>query len=1014
MSAQETRYPAEDVHTLSLEDHHNKFLINVTVNGKALKLTMDTGASVTLIGLKGYKEIGSPQLNPPNTKCSGYGSFNIPLKGWTMVNVKLGKKTRKLRLVVADNAEGANLFGMQWFNAFGLKITDGNKVPPELINFIEPIITSVITAPVNELCNKFSNLFSEGLGKSTNFKAHFHVKQDSVPKFFKPRPVPFAKREKVKQELERLVQAGVLTPVQTSDWAAPIVVVDKPNGDVRICGDYKVTANKCLNIEQYPLPRPEELFHQLRNGKHFTKIDLSDAYFQIELDDESKQYTVINTQNGLYQYNRLSFGIASAPAIFQRYLEQITSGLSGCANFLDDIIVTGETTEEHLQTLERLFERLEQNGLKCNKSKCAFFQSEVEYLGHIISEHGLRPSNSGIEAIKQLPRPKDLQQLQSFLGKINYYNKFIPNFSQLSAPLNMLRKKDVPFTWSDAQEKVFIKLKQEIIDTTKLVHFDQTRPLVLATDASAYGIGAVLSHRYPDGSEKPIAFASKTLTSAERNYSQIEKEGLAIIFGVRKFNQYLYGIAKPFELQTDHKPLVSIFSPDKGLPAFAMQRLQRWAIILMAYNFVIKYRPTEKHGNADALSRLPMGHDPVFDSSDDSCFSVSNDNDDTLADLPIDANKIRAETLKDNLLTKVRKFVENGWPESISKKQHELKPFFDRQLNLSIHKGVLLWQAEANRVIIPSKLQKEVLCLLHHGHFGIVRMKQLARQHCWWPSINSDIHNVTKTCAGCLANQNSPPQKYKSWPVSQRPWERIHIDFAGPFMNQTWLIAVDSFSKFPFICNMNSLSTEATIRSLSKIFVIEGLPETIVSDNGPQFTSDQFVKFCTSHGISHLTTAPFHPASNGEAERFVRTFKTAMKKICYNGQSVIRALDEFLFAYRTTPNPDTGKSPAELLHGRQPRTQLSLLLPSEEDYDRRYVRNTKFNIGDSVSYKNFSVRSDRWLHGTIVSINGNMMYTIETDTKHIVRRHQNQIRLKKTLTYKSHNPDLCYDDFFIK
>ena len=868
------------------------------------------------------------------------------------------------------------------------------------------------TGLVNELCDKFKHLFSEGLGSSTTFKAHLYLKEHSIPRFHKPRPVPFAKLEEVQQELERLEQAGVITPVKTSDWAAPIVIVNKPNGSVRICGDYKVTANQCLKIEQYPLPRPEELFLKLQNGKHFTKIDLSDAYFQIELDEESKKLTVINTHNGLYSYNRLPFGIASAPAIFQRYLEQITSGLSGCANFLDDIIVTGKTTEEHLQTLERLFERLEQNGLKCNKSKCAFFQSEVEYLGHIISEHGLRPSNSGIDAIKQLPRPKDLQQLQSFLGKINYYNKFIPNFSQLSAPLNMLRKKDVPFIWSTAQEQVFMKLKAAIIDATKLVHFNQDLPIILATDASSYGIGAVLSHRYPDGSEKPIAFASKTLTSAERNYSQIEKEGLSIIFGVKKFHQYLYGIAKPFELQTDHKPLISIFSPDKGLPAFAMQRLQRWAITLMAYNFAIKYRSTEKHGNADALSRLPMGHDVEFDKLNDSCFNVSNENDDTLTDLPIDAHKVKAETLKDKLLVEVRKFVENGWPETISKTQNELKPFFDRRSSLSVYKGVLLWHAESNRVIIPSTLQREVIKLLHQGHFGIVRMKQLARQNCWWPTINADIHSTSKSCTSCLANQDNPNRKYQSWPIPQRPWERIHIDFAGPFMDQTWLIAVDAFSKFPFICQMNTITTDATIKALSKMFVIEGLPETIVSDNGPQFTSEQFKKYCDSHGILHLTSAPFHPASNGEAERFVRTFKTAMKKICYNGKTSARALDEFLFAYRTTPNPESGKSPAELLHGRKPRTQFSLLLPRDEHcYKQLSERTPKFNVGDSVYFKNFSVRGDQWLHGSITSVNGNMMYTITSDNKFVVRRHQNQIRHATILKHTS--PNTCYDDFLL-
>ncbi|XP_036340796.1 uncharacterized protein K02A2.6-like [Rhagoletis pomonella] len=259
---------------------------------------------------------------------------------------------------------------------------------------------------------------------------------------------------------------------------------------------------------------------------------LSDAYLQIELDEESKDLTVVNTPLGLYQYQRLPIGVASVPAIFQRLIEEIINGIPGCINYLDDIICTGKSEAEHLDNLPMLFKRLKDYGLRCNFEKCTLMQESVEYLGHVICAAGIQQSEKNTEAIKNLPRPTNLAELQSFMGKVNYYCTFIKDYSTLCGPLNFLRKKNQKFVWNSAQENAFQELKKQIVDMTKLVHFDESLPIILATDASSFGIGAVISHRYPDGSERPIAHASKTLNDAQKNYSQIEKEALSIIFGI--------------------------------------------------------------------------------------------------------------------------------------------------------------------------------------------------------------------------------------------------------------------------------------------------------------------------------------------------------------------------------------------------------------------------------------------------------------------------------------------------
>lgn len=431
------------VQSLDFEESKLQYFVNVEINGHKLRMLMDSGATCSMIGLEGYKALGAPPLKPASAQLKAYGNFRVPLKGWMLVTAKLGSKIRTLRLLVTNSPSGVNIFGTSWFQVFGFKIQE-NVLNAELVNAMEVEERSLEPenqSKIEEICKSHSVVFEEVLGTCTTFKAKLFLKQNAKPKFFKPRPIPFSKTDAVKQELLRLEMAGIIKSVKTSEWAAPIVIVDKPNGSVRICGDFKVTINPQLEIEQYPLPRAEELFQKLKYGKHFTKIDLADAYLQIKLDDEAKQIVVINTPFGLYQYQRLAFGIASAPAIYQRFLEQVISGLNGCANFLDDIIVSGSTMEEHLTTLEKLFQRLEEHGLRCNFKKCEFLKDRVEYLGNVLSADGIAPSETNLNAVKKLPPPQNLAQLQSFIGKVNYYNKFIPNFSEISAPLNILRKK---------------------------------------------------------------------------------------------------------------------------------------------------------------------------------------------------------------------------------------------------------------------------------------------------------------------------------------------------------------------------------------------------------------------------------------------------------------------------------------------------------------------------------------------------------------------------------------------
>ena len=465
------------------------------------------------------------------------------------------------------------------------------------------------------------------------------VSPDAQPRFCKARTLPYAMRQLVEDELNRLVAEGTLEPVDYSDWATPIVAVLKSDRkSVRVCGDFRMTVNPVSKLNRYPIPKVEDLFATLERGKTFTKLDLSQAYQQLKLDAESRKYMVINTNKGLFRYTRLPYGISSAPGIFQKAMETLLQGIPCVTVYIDDILITGETESDHLKFLEEVLKRLAKAGLRAKKHKCKFMAPSVTYLGHVIDAKGLHPLPEKVQAIQQAPTPKNVTELKSYLGLLTYYGKFLPNLSSRLAPLHELLRKNTEWKWSHEQDDAFQKSKNLLTSTPLLVHFDPKLPLLLACDASAYGVGAVLAHRMPDGSDQPIGYASRTLNSAERNYSQLEKEGLSCIFGIKRFYCYLFG--HPFTLITDHKPLLGLLGGHKPTSPQASARIRRWSLYLSMFEYTLKFRNTLAHANADALSRLPLPEKPTVSQTPPELVLLA----DHLANSPVTADQIRAAT----------------------------------------------------------------------------------------------------------------------------------------------------------------------------------------------------------------------------------------------------------------------------------------------------------------------------------------------------------------------------------
>ena len=970
-------YPLFNIPNCSIS---KPLLVKVAINGVSINMELDTGASVSVMGEDTYHLIRDTEksLRHSPVKLHTYTGESIKVVGATDVTVEHNGQTITLPLIVMKG-KGPPLLGRNWLTV--LKLDWQHIFSVDSNHSLEEVLT------------RFDEVFDEGLGTVLGVKAKIHVNPQTTPLFHKARPVPHALKSKIEAELDRLLKEDIIEPVRFSNWATPIVPVPKGDSTIRICGDYKVTINRAAKLDKYPLPRIDDLFASLSGGKSFSKLDLSHAYQQVELEEESREFTTINTHRGLFSYNRLPFGISSAPSIFQRVMDTLLQGIPGVCVYLDDILITGGSDEEHLARLSEVLRRLVESGMRLKREKCSFLLHSVEYLGHVISSEGLKTSDTKVEAISNAPSPTNVSELRSFLGMVNYYGKFLPDLAATLSPLYSLLQKKKSWSWKKPQETAFRTVKESLKSSRVLVHFDPDLPLVLSCDASPYGVGAVLAHRMPGGDERPVGFASRSLSLSEKKYSHLDKEALAIIFGVRKFHHFIYG--RSFELKTDHKPLVHIFSEKKATPVLSSGRIQRWALILGAYSYTIQYKEGRNNVCADAMSRLPLKSTFHRTPKPIELIHLME----YLDTSPTTSSQIRRWTDQDTELSKVRDWILSAWPEKALTDDCYL-PYWRRRYELNVEEGCVLW---GNRVVIPKRGRKVVMKMLHEGHTGIVRMKSFARSYVWWPGIDSELEQCVKVCTHCQLQRKVPPvMPLHPWAWPEKPWSRVHMDYAGPFEGKSFLVLVDAYSKWMEVHVTSSTTTSSTIELMRKSFATLGLPDVIVSDNAANFTSSEFSVFMRRNGIQHIRTPPYHPSSNGIAERAVQTLKDGLRKI--KEGSLITRVSRFLFKYRITPHSITGISPGEMLFGRRLQSHLDHLRPNlrrkaslnqdrQKQWYNVHTKHRVFNIGDLVYARNYA-QGDHWLPGKIIELHGNVMFTVLLEDGRKVKKHADQIIIR--------------------
>ena len=873
----------------------------VKVDGHETHFKLDTGAAVSIVSdqepwLKDNQLKKSQQIlrGPGGTILSVVGTFQATL-------TYEGRQISETVYVLKD----------QLYSLLSKKACVGLGLIAR--------IGEVNTQPAN-FVGEFPHLFS-GLGKLET-KYQIKLNPDVKPvRLYTPRKIPHPLLPKVKKEIDSMLQQGVISPVTVpTEWCSGIVPVPKPNGRVRICVDL-TPLNKAVQRETHPMGSVDESLAMLGESKVFTKLDANSGFWQIPLDEESKLLTTFITPFGRFCFNRLPFGISSAPEIFQRTMSDILEGLDGVICRMDDILIHGRNQIEHDVRCRAVLFRLQKAGLTLNIQKCEFSQGRLKFLGHIVDAQGVHADPEKTNAIGQFPTPKNVTELQRFMGMVNQLGKFVPGLADINAPLRQLLRKDSAWYWGEAQQTALQQVKEKLASPEVLAHYDPNRATVIAADASSTGLGAVLLQIQDNGQRRPICYISRSLNDAEKNYAVIEKEALASTWACERLEEYVLGLR--FTLETDHKPLVPLLTTTdlSKMPP----RILRFRLRMMRYNPEVVHVPGKCQISADALSRAPASSPNTSDIQfieEVEIFASS-----TVNQLPATAQRLQEiieAQRNDEVCMQVRRYCQDGWPVYIPH-QPLLRPYWESRAHLAVVDDLLLYD---ERIVIPPALRLEVLDCIHRGHLGISKCRARARMSVWWPGLSAAIEDMVKACFTCSKELPEPKEPLMPSSFPSRPWERISMDLFE-YGGRTYLITVDYYSRWVEIKRLTTQTAKSVIAASKELFATHGIPDIVISDNGPCFSAVSFQEFAASYGFVHTTSSPRYPRANGEVERAVRTVKGLLKK---NDDPYLA-----LLTYRSTPL-QTGLSPSELLMGRRLRTQLPVLEKTLTPRDLRRER----------------------------------------------------------------------------
>ena len=788
---------------------------------------------------------------------------------------------------------------------------------------------------------------------------------DATPIRQAPRRTPFAVRCEVARHLQQMQENGVIQP-SSSPWASPIVLVRKKDGTMRFCIDYR-KLNEVTKADKFPLPRIDDLLDQLGKAQYFSTLDLAAGYWQIRINEASKEKTAFTTQQGLFEFKVMPFGLTNAPAVFQRLMQKVISGLNPAEGpdfvcvYIDDLLIFSRSLEEHLDHLRLVMNRLRQAKLKLKPTKCHFVRHSVEFLGHIITSSGLSPNPKQVAAVQDFPVPQSIHQLRQYLGLTSYYRRFIGRFAKIAAPLYRLTKKEVKWEWSKECQLAFETLKDKLMQAPVLIYPDFKEKFVLETDASLRGLGAVLSQK-KGGLLHPVSYASRSLSSPEKNYSISELETLAVVWAIQHYRAYLYG--HEVTVVTDHSAVKAILET----PSPSGKHARWWLKVFGSgvKHVEIKYRPGRENVKADSLSRNPVSQMEVEEDLDVQVAHVQTNPQLQITDLlemtstppPEHMCEFHLEQQKDTRVKELYDYVASG---IVPKDEQQAKKVCGQAIHFAVVDSILYFidskKQGRKRAVVPVHLQEQILKEYHGGvmagHFSGDRLYKLASRHWWWETLYKDAVSYCRNCPECaivsgVGRINRPllhpipvHRPFQIWGVDVM---ELPVTAKG---NRYVIVFQDLFTKWPLVFAAPDQKAIRIAKLLAEELVpMFGCPECLLTDRGTNLLASVMKDVCKLMGVTKLNTTAYHPQCDGLVERMNRTLKAMLRKHTATfGKQWDTFLPGVLWAYRNMPHEATREKPSFLLFGLDCKspTEAALLPPEHpepvnmEDYREQLI-----------------------------------------------------------------------------
>ena len=920
---------------------------------------------------------------------------------------------------------------------------------------VPPEHRDVILRLVDDNSDIFASKDSD-LGHTETIKMKIDTGKEPPIKL-KAYKAPLNNRRVIDDAVKEMLDAGVIRRSR-SPWSFPVVIVNKKDNSKRFCIDFR-KLNKITKKNSYPLPVIDEILALLGTAKYFTTLDLKSGYWQVAMEESDREKTAFTCHAGLFEFNVMPFGLANAPSMFQELMSEVLQGLDFCFAYIDDILIHSRTLEEHFNHIEQVFGRLRQHGLKLKLKKCNFVQKKTSYLGFVISENDIKPDADKVEAIQQMQTPTTVKHIRSFIGMCSYYRRFLPNFSEIASPLIALTKKHARFNWTNVCQTAFDELKKHLTSIPLLAYPDLYKPYILYTDASDKAIGACLTQPCESSDsfipgikdEVPIHFLSHKLSDTQTRWSTIEKEAFAIHFALQRLDHYLHNAE--FVIRTDHKPL-------KYLLDAPMQnrKIQLWALGIAGYNCKIEYIAGKANTCADLLSRPVEAYNSV--TADTVIEPDINDN--TLEINALNSNgfdpkafasytaeiedthtpekgllgfDIISEQDKDTEISGVKNRLINGNAGKSQERKHILLEDVLYYISSPDDQPIL-------RLYVPQNLKQKVLLQFHdsNGHMGIDKTFDAIASKYYWPTLYKEVAEYVSKCITCqkrgLRKQKPSLQETDSPPFA---FAKIGLDLSGPYPvtlsgNKYIATFVDWYSGWPEAFPIPDKTGETISHLLlEEIFPRYGACLQIVTDNGSEFENRVVNETLAALNVDHVTTSFYHPQSNAKVERFHRTMHDILSKLIDDNLNKWDLyLNQALAAVRFNISESSKFSPYFLLYNRDVVLPLDNLLQPRRKYQgeethkialeqqhktfmlvhkhlkrakRRQAKyadqkskDTIFNIGDPVYYKNFRKTSklqSNWRpYFRIIEQKGPVSFVIKDQLSgQTAKAHAEQLRL---------------------